>query len=125
MKKNILAVWLILLSLGAFAQRHSRDPKAMADKQTDRMKTALLLNDDQYSKIKAINESFGSSRAQVKTDRSLTNTDLRDQLRKLAIDHDTQLRTILTTDQWSKWTALRNQQLQQRKNRRRGGTSQS
>src|SRR5450755_3373736 len=90
MKKHVMLMALMMMSTMIFAQRHKPDPKAMADKRTDKMKTELSLNDDQYSKVKTINENFALRHVQLRRDTSLTVGTVRNQMKKLRTEHQTQ-----------------------------------
>ena len=110
---------MMVMSTMVFAQHHKADPKAIATRTTDRMKKALLLNDDQYAKVKAVNEKFIESSLQVRRDTALTQGIARNQQKQLRTDHQSQLKQILTDEQWSKWSTMKSKRMQDR--RQHGG----
>ena len=57
MKKVLLAA-LVMVGTIAFAQRKHGDHSGKQTNSADRMKQELSLNDDQYNKVKAINEKY-------------------------------------------------------------------
>ncbi|MEJ0055228.1 MAG: hypothetical protein WDN75_05975 [Bacteroidota bacterium] len=72
MKKNMMLAGLMMVSTIIFAQHHKRDASGMAAKRSEKMKTELSLTDDQYAKVKAINEKYAASYAKLRSDTSLT-----------------------------------------------------
>ena len=107
MKKNMMLAGLIMMSTIVFAQHPNEDRAGMATKRADKMKTQLSLSDDQYAKVKVINEKFAASHVALRKDTSITigtSEKRREQLKK---DHEAQLKKVLTDAQWTKWTALR------------------
>ncbi|CAN5158506.1 hypothetical protein BH09BAC3_BH09BAC3_17190 [soil metagenome] len=106
MKKSMMVVGLMIVSSIIFAQRHKADPGAMATKRSEKMKTELSLNDDQYGKVKGIYEKFDASQMLVRNDTSLTRGTFHKRIGKLKTDQQLQLKGVLTDAQWTKWTAL-------------------
>ena len=102
-----MVVGLMMVSTIIFAQRHKADPGAIATRRSDKMKTELSLNDEQYGKVKGIYEKFGNSQLQVWKDTSLTRGTFHKRVEKLRTDQEVQLKGVLTDAQWTKWTALK------------------
>jgi hypothetical protein len=122
MKKSMMVVGLMMVGTTIFAQRHKADPAAMATKRSDKMKTELSLNDEQYGKVKGIYEKFGSNQLQVRKDTSLTRGTFHKRMEKLKTDQDVQIKSVLTDVQWTKWTTLKTtRQDQGMKKHHRGG----
>jgi periplasmic protein CpxP/Spy len=120
MKKNVMTGLMMLFSTIIFAQRHAPNPQAMASKSTDRMKTELSLNDDQYVRVKAITEKFLNTAFQIRRDTSLSQGQARTQMKGLKTAQEAQLKNVLTADQWTKWTALKAKRKDDRKNHHHG-----
>ena len=125
MKKNMMLVVLVLISAVTFAQRGKRDhdPKVRAAKSADHMKKELSLNDDQYAKVKSVNEKFSERYAAVRKDTSLTRGRTMNRMKTIRSEQQTELKKILTPDQLTKWEALKAKKHQERKDhfRHKGG----
>lgn len=124
--KKIMLVALVLISAVTFAQKgrgHHQDPKERATKSADRMKKELLLSDDQYGKVKTLNEKYSERYAAVRKDTSLTRGRTMNRMKSIRSEQETELKKILTPDQATKWDALKAKRQEERKNHhhRHGG----
>jgi periplasmic protein CpxP/Spy len=115
MKKYMMVAGLMAVSTIIFAQRHKGDHGASPTKQADKMKTELSLSDDQYAKVKAINEKFAASHVKLRSDTALTVGTAHKQREKLKTDHQAQLKSVLTEVQWTKWSSLKSNKFEDRK----------
>ncbi len=122
MKKNMMLVGLMMVSAIIFAQHgHGKfDSSETATKRADKMKTELSLSDDQYAKVKAINEKFAASHTKLRSDTSLTIGTSHKKMEKLRADQETQIKSVLTKEQLTKWTAFKTKKEEDRKNHKRG-----
>ena len=122
MKKNVMLGALMMVSTIIFAQhpRPQGDPKAMADKRAERMKTELGLNDDQYSRVKAITEKFAENNVKLRKDTALTVGTARNRMKELRTEQQAQFKSILTADQWTKYTNMKAKRAEGWKKHRRG-----
>jgi len=107
MKRSMMLVGLMMVSTVIFSQKYKPDPVAVTTKRSDKMKAELTLNDDQYAKVKAINEKFETGKFNVKSDTSLTKGTSHKQMNTLRLEQEAQLKKVLTEAQWIKWTALK------------------
>lgn len=112
MKKNAMLLVLVLISAFTFAQKNhhgkqEHDTKARAAKHAEQMKKDLSLNDDQFAKVKSLNEKFSAKYAVVRKDTSLTRGRAMSQMKKIRTEQDAELKTILTSDQYTKWNELK------------------
>jgi Spy/CpxP family protein refolding chaperone len=116
--KNLMLVVLVLISAVTFAQkgRGHHDPKERATKRADHMKKELSLNDDQYAKVKSLNEKYSERYAAVKKDTSLTRGRTMSRMKSIRSEQETELKKILTPDQATKWDALKAKRHEDRKN---------
>lgn len=121
MKKNLMLVVLVLISAVTFAQKGNRshDPKERATRSADYLKKELLLNDDQYAKVKSLNEKYSERYAAVRKDTSLTRGRTMSQMKSIRREQLTELKKILTPDQATKWDALKAKRQEERKNHHR------
>jgi protein CpxP len=123
MKKNVMLVVLVLISAVTFAQKgesnhggkRDHDAKARTTRMADHMKKELSLNDDQYSKVKSLGEKYSERYAAVRRDTSLTRGRTMSQMKKIRSEQETELKTILTSDQLTKWNALKAKKQEERK----------
>ena len=92
-----------------FAQRHGgRSEGARADRLNEYMKTELSLTDDQYEKVKTINETFGDRIKKLRKDSTVSKEASREEMRKMRDEHAAALKGVLTDKQYAQWTALEN-----------------
>lgn len=106
-KKNAMLMILVMTSTVIFAQRHNVDPQARAEKFNDYMKKELSLSDDQYSKVKVINQTFGERFRNIRKDSTVTREASRTEMKKIHEEHNTALKGVLTEKQYAQWTALK------------------
>jgi CRISPR/Cas system CSM-associated protein Csm4 (group 5 of RAMP superfamily) len=107
MKKNVMLAALMLVSTIIFAQRKPHhDNKKGHERHEEHLKKSLLLTDDQYTKVKSINENFAKQFSTIRKDTAMTQGTARTQTKKLREDHKAQMRTVLNEPQWAKWKEM-------------------
>lgn len=106
MKKSIVTLALVVISLTAFAQRGGT-PEERAENQTKRMTKSLGLSEEQQKKVLALNV------AQAKSREENNNAD-REKMKAAREAYQKELATILTPEQLEK---LKAQQEEMRRNR--------
>ena len=121
MKKNLMLAGLMMMSTIIFAQHHKGGKDANAIKRSEKMKTELSLNDDQYAKVKSINEKFAASHTKLRSDTSVTIGTARKRQEKLKTEHEAQLKSVLTDAQWTQWTTRKSKGEDGRKQHKRHG----
>jgi hypothetical protein len=121
MKKSMMLAGLMMVSTIIFAQHHRGDPSTMAAKRSEKMKTDLSLTDDQYTKVKAINEKYAANYSKLRSDTSLTIGTSRKKMEKMRTDQEAQIKSVLTEAQLTKWTELKAKRTEDRKNHRHNG----
>jgi protein CpxP len=115
MKKSVVFLGLMMMTSSiVFAQR-KLDPQALAAKQTEKMKTELALNDDQYVSVKSINDDFAGKQQALQNNSALSREDKMKQVRALSTEKNEALKKVLTADQNTKWEAYRAQRMEHRK----------
>ena len=122
MKKNVMFLGLMIMSTIIFAQGQKRDSHATGARRSDYLKKALSLNDDQVTKVKAIKTKFAERHAAIRKDTSLTQGAARTQSMKLRAEQETELKGVLTTDQWTKYTAMKAKRSEGKGKHHRGRT---
>ncbi|PPK87591.1 hypothetical protein CLV84_0536 [Neolewinella xylanilytica] len=123
--KAILFSLLFVLATGVLsAQRgEDRDPAERIEKQTERLATVLELTPEQTERVRAINESFA---AEVKTAREELRSEREAMRASLKTANDqrlTEMKAVLTDEQFAKLEALqaeRKERMQERRGERDG-----
>ncbi len=107
MKKNVMLVALMLVSTIIFAQEKTQHGhKKGHEHRAEKMKKSLLLTDDQYTKVKSINQNFKKQFATIRKDTALSQGNARTKTMKLQEAHKAEMRTVLNDPQWAKWTEM-------------------
>jgi len=119
MKKNVMFLVLMMMSTIIFAQRHHGDK---GSGRSGQLKKELSLSDDQVSKVKSIKTKYAERNAAIRKDTSLTQGTARKQMKNLMADQETELKGVLTADQWTKYTALKARRSEERKKHQHGKT---
>ncbi len=112
MKKINLVLTAILFSVGvsAFAQRgggdHQKmDPAERVEKRTEKMKTELNLNEQQYKDLLALNTAQSGK---MQAERKAHQEEMKAKREAMKAEHEAyeaKLKTILTPDQYAKHQA--------------------
>jgi Spy/CpxP family protein refolding chaperone len=76
------------------------------------MKAALILTPEQETKLNATNEKF---KGKLKTWRNADRRENRSELQKLRREHEAEVKTILTPEQFEKWKTLRHERKHSRR----------
>ncbi len=116
----MLVLSALLVSSVMFAQQRQR-PSAddMAKRQTEQMVSNLSLNDDQKSKVEAINLKYAQQQQAAFQSSNDDRQARMDEMKKMQEAKDTELKGILTSDQYTKYQ--QNQQERKAKAGNRGG----
>lgn len=119
MKKLIPAIFL-LLSIGLFAQekdasRTNMKEQEMATLKAQRLGMQLDLNEDQKKNLEKLYASYQESLNELKREEPEENNQKIDQRQEVEEEFQSELREILTKEQYAKWEQL---QEKRRKGRR-------
>jgi protein CpxP len=126
MKTNLMLAVLVMAGSAALAQhrgygsKDDHDPKERAAKSAERMKKELSLSEDQFSKVKTSNEKFSERYAAIRKDTSLTRGKTMSKMKSVRTEQETELKKILTSDQWTKWSELKSKRSEERRSHFRG-----
>lgn len=101
MKKQVLLVMMMAVSLGIMAQGNAD----REDLFTARMKSELSLNDAQYAQLRSINQAFMADQRKLNADTSMSRGKYQTERKKLIADRQEKIKKVLTEDQYEKWTA--------------------
>ena len=117
MKKwMVTAALLVFVGMGAFAQdmktKEKPDPETRAKMMTDRMAEKLELNEEQKTKILAINLEYAKKR-EAEMEAKKTEMEARkaemDARRAEMKEQDSKIAEVLTPEQKEKWVELKDQ----------------
>ncbi|MEX2231862.1 MAG: hypothetical protein WD824_06870 [Cyclobacteriaceae bacterium] len=103
MKKNALLLIMALASLNLFSQI---DP-AMVERLAPKMKEELSLTDEQFARLKKINEKFRSAHASLRADTTLTRDKALVERRQIQDDRNNAIKEMLTKEQFAKWNEVK------------------
>ncbi|NOT75114.1 MAG: hypothetical protein HOP08_09320 [Cyclobacteriaceae bacterium] len=106
MKKNLILAGMMMVSTIIFAQHGKHAPSAKTGKKLEKLKTELLLTDDQYVRVKAINEKFAASYTKLKKDTAMSVGTSQKQHVKLRTDQEAQIKSVLNEPQLAKWNSM-------------------
>jgi hypothetical protein len=103
MKKSALLLIMVLASLNLFSQI---DP-SMVERQASKMKEELSMTDEQFAKLRKINEKFRSAHASMRADTTLTRDKAIVERRRMQDERNNAIKEILTKQQFAKWNEVK------------------
>ncbi len=106
------AILVFFLSISLFAQEHVPDPVDRANKLTEWMRDNLKLTPDQVPKVQDINLRYANKMAELKHG-TQPKQEKMTQLRSLSDQKDTEMKGVLTADQYNSYLA-RKKELEKR-----------
>lgn len=95
------------------------DASELAERQTKMMQDSLHLSAAQTKHIAAVNATYALKQQEARDNSDGDFKSLRETMRLLEQEQDAELKTFLTSDQWTLWTQIRERQRQARMNRYR------
>ena len=105
------------MSLSALAQHQKPTPEERATKMTDRMKTELSLDDQQYQKVHAINVKYAEKTAEVRSKRG-DRQEILTAMREINKERRSELKSVLSEEQMQKFAEMQKQGRSSMKKRR-------
>ncbi|MBN8569769.1 MAG: hypothetical protein J0M18_09060 [Ignavibacteria bacterium] len=118
-----LAVMLIfgLFAVNSYAQnsdqpKTKKTPEQKAEKMAKKMQEKLSLSDAQYKSVYDLALNTINQRASLKANGSDKET-RRAEMKSLMEKQESQLKTILSSDQWTKWESLKSEMKNKHKNK--------
>ncbi len=84
------------------------------------VKKQLGLNDEQAQKMKTIGATFKGKWQAIRTDQSLSKDQKKAQMQEAKTAYDAEVKAVLTPEQYTKWTEMRNQAKIKMKNTPKG-----
>lgn len=121
MKKTILMLAIASMSL-AYAQQpahHKKHtPQERAEKLTEKMTQELGLSAETKAKVSEINYEKARKVEQLRNEAIADKERKKEARQKLKQEHETQLKAVLTPEQFEKWLKLREEMKQKHKEKR-------
>ncbi len=123
MKKLILSCALALIGLSGFAQnggggRQRRTPQERADQYTAFIAKTVTLTDDQKTKVAAVNLKYANLNEQNRSQDSGNRAAMMKAVKANDEARNTELKGILTVDQFQAYATAKQQMEEKRKERR-------
>jgi hypothetical protein len=109
MKKSLIVMAMMMISVFIFAQQTDR--AAMAIKQAEKMKTELSLSDQQFEKVKQIQERFASGHARLLSDTAMARENRVVERKRMNDERMAEIKGVLTEEQYKKWSEFREKQM--------------
>ncbi len=122
---------MLLISFTACTQSQERardgrggnfDSSEMIERQVDRISEALELNDGQKQQVTEVFKESDEKRREMRDELRGDREAMREAMQEIGQEREKSLKSILTPDQWTKWTEIRGE-FQQRRQRRGGGNN--
>lgn len=92
------------------------------EQRLDHLTKVLNLNSDQQQKIKPMLEQEQQQMQTLHQDTSMTRPDRMSKMRQIRQSTDDQIKSVLTSDQQTKFTQMRERQMERMEQRRQGGS---
>lgn len=126
MKKIIFSLAAILLAAGVYAKdstRVKKSPEEIANKRADKLKTELSLSDDQRSRVYgALLDAITKKQAiKEKYKGSGDKKAMKTEMKSVHANLDASMKSILTTEQYNKWTDMKEKQKEKHKEKKGKG----
>jgi len=124
MKKIIFLCAFALIGLSCVAQggdgaRQKRTPEERADMYTAWIAKTVTLTDDQKTKVAAVNLKYAKLNDEARTDDKGNRASTSKDVKANDEQRDTELKGILTADQFEAYTTAKQQMEEKRKERRK------
>ena len=116
--RMMVVVMAMLMSSALFAQGRKHGGPHRGEHNADKMKSALNLSDEQYTKVKSINEKYAVKFSEFRKD-TVARKHNRDAMKSLRTERENEISSVLTPDQKTKWNAHREEQKRKHTEKRR------
>lgn len=102
-------IWVMMMfSLNVYAQEKS--DSSLHETHALRMKTELSLSDEQFSRVKALNEKLRADQARLRADTSATRAGIISATKSMLAERDKKMKEILSKEQYEKWMSMTRRQ---------------
>jgi Spy/CpxP family protein refolding chaperone len=103
----MLGVALMITNI-IFAQQ-SKTPQDIAIRQTEKMKSVLLLSETQYATIKSINENYAGKFAAISKAEESKKEEQHSAKKDLRLQKEKEVNAVLTPEQQEKWKSYKHE----------------
>jgi hypothetical protein len=100
---------MMMISVFVFAQQPDRT--AMVVKPAEKMRTELSLTDQQFEKVKQIQEKFASGHARLLADTAMARENRVVERKRMNDERIAEIKRVLTEEQYKKWSEFREKQM--------------
>ncbi|MDQ1087530.1 MULTISPECIES: periplasmic heavy metal sensor [unclassified Siphonobacter] len=119
--KKLIAFFVagLLSTTLTFAQNdQGRSPEDRAQRQTEQLIKELNLSTEQAEKVKALSDDRMKQMQEMRANGARPD---RQKMRELQENYEAKLKPVLTTEQWTKYEKIREEQRNRMRDRRPGG----
>ncbi|HEY3406354.1 MAG TPA: hypothetical protein VGK59_23360 [Ohtaekwangia sp.] len=116
MRKNFLLVVAMMMSTVIFAQHHKGDGRR--HDPSEKMKTVLSLDDNQYATIKSINKKYDEKRTSLRMDTLQSREAKHVAVKSLHRERQQEIDAVLTPEQKTTWKNYKTEQAKKQKEER-------
>ena len=122
--KNLKSLAIVALFVGSslisFGQKKDvKTPEQRAEKKTEILTKKLDLNTEQHSKVAEMNQMTAKEIAAIKSNSQISKEEKRSMIKQLRQRSQTELRTILNSDQQQKFDKMKEKMEQRREKHER------
>jgi len=118
MKKLIFATALIItVSVNAHSQKSRLNSKEFVERRTEQMVKDLDLNGKQTKQVLDLNTKFAEEMKNTRDENKGNRDQMQESMRKMRDDRNTELKKILTDEQYKKHLDLQEKRMKERGNR--------
>lgn len=112
LQQALVALFLVA-GIGLYAQPgggRDMNPEKRAEQQTAQMKEQLGLSDAQTAKVQEVNLKYAKQAQEAREKADGDWEAARGKMTAMRQEQDKELQTVVTQEQWQKWTAFREEQ---------------
>ncbi|MCU4163686.1 Spy/CpxP family protein refolding chaperone [Carboxylicivirga caseinilyticus] len=121
MKKLILGAFLTIFIASASQAQNRPSPEERVKQQTEQMAKDLNLTEKQKEQVTELNKKFGEKMKKMRDENQGNREKMREAMGELRTERNTELKKILTDEQYKKYLELEEKRMKERGNRGPGG----
>ena len=96
------------ISLSVFSQEQK--DASFNERHAAKMKSELSLSDEQFNRIKTLDEKFRNDQAKLRADTSLTRENIITARKEMQLEREKEIKRVLSKEQYEKWTSMMSRQ---------------
>nr|WP_321406306.1 DUF4890 domain-containing protein [uncultured Carboxylicivirga sp.] len=121
MKKLILSAFLTIFIASASQAQNRPSPEERVKQQTEQMAKDLNLTEKQKEQVTELNKKFGEKMKKMRDENQGDREKMREAMGAMRTERNTELKKILTDEQYKKYLELEEKRMKERGNRGPGG----